>query len=81
MNINKELDINNLSDKLLLYVDNDSQLSCNSVKTNNVKLECISVLPIYPVIGQMQYVKDNNNDYLYVCVSISPISWKKTLLT
>ena len=79
--INKELDINNLSDKLLLYVDNDSQLSCNSVKTNNVKLECISVLPIYPVIGQMQYVKDNNNDYLYVCVSISPISWKKTLLT
>ena len=78
--INKELDINNLSDKLLLYVNNDSQLSCNSVKTNNVKFDCMTLLPDNPVIGQMQYVKDNDDDYLYVCVSTTPVKWKKTLL-
>ena len=31
-------DTNNLKNKTLLYVNNDSELSCNSVKTDNVKL-------------------------------------------
>jgi hypothetical protein len=71
---------NNLINKTLLYVNNNSELSCNSVKTDNVKLQCITSLPDNPVIGQMQYYQDNQNDYLYVCVATNPVKWKRTIL-
>ena len=78
--IDTSVDINNLTNKTILYVNNDSELSCNSVKTDNVKLQCITSLPDNPVIGQMQYYQDNQNDYLYVCVATNPVKWKRTPL-
>jgi hypothetical protein len=78
--IDMSSDTNNLKNKTLLYVNNDSELSCNSVKTDNVKLQRITTLPNNPVIGQMQYLQENENDYLYVCVSTNPLKWKKTIL-
>lgn len=78
--INMNSDINNLENKTLLYVNNDSELSCNSVKTDNVKFERKTTLPNNPVIGQTQYLQENQNDYLYVCVSIDPVKWKRTIL-
>ena len=63
-----------------MYVNNDGELSCNSVNTDNVKFERKTSLPNNPVIGQTQYLQENQNDYLYVCVSTDPVKWKRTIL-
>jgi len=72
------LNINETKEKELLYVSNDGDMRVNSLilpKKTNI------TLPSEPSIGQIVYVNDNNIDYLYVCTSITPITWKRVELS
>ena len=67
--------LNEVKEKDLLYVSNDGDLSVNSVilpkrtpitdpSNNNV-----TNLPVYPTVGQMVFVQDGDDHYIYVCVA------------
>jgi len=72
------ININETKEKELLYVSNDGDMRVNSLilpKKTNI------TLPIEPSVGQIVYVNDNNVDYLYVCTSKTPITWKRVELS
>jgi hypothetical protein len=72
------IDINETREKELLYVSNDGDLRVNSLTLpQKTKIS----LPDNPSIGQIIYVNDGSNDYLYVCTGIAPIKWKRTELS
>lgn len=72
------ININETKEKELLYVSNDGDMRVNSLilpKNTNI------TLPIEPSVGQIVYVNDNNIDYLYICTSKTPITWKRVELS